>query len=519
MGANKNNVLSYIAIFLVVSVLLGLAFAPESVSSDSGLPHLIKLLHKPVVFVLIILIWCLSLIGLINQILRHKRIKEKEEVSFQEVTSSLVRPVRLYVVSDEASNISIRKLTDISEHLARIARRGDAGVVDMMDFIIFSALQVKASDIHLEPAFDNVVLKYRLDGVLHDVGEIPKNLLTRLISRLRVLANLTIFHRGKPQDGRIDVRSGSNNWDVRLSIMPTLHGEKAVLRLFESGDHGFEMSKLGMSREVYESLSEILLKPQGTILLTGPTGSGKTTTIYAAIRHILENKAQTTNIITIEDPIECEIMGINQIQVNPKRDLTFSSSLRSMLRQDPDVIMVGEIRDFETAKIATQAGMTGHLIISSIHANSSVGVFNRLIEMGIEPFLVASSVTGILSQRLVRRNCPHCREPAMPSLKTIKALGIPLDENMRFMKGKGCEACQYRGYKGRIGVFEFLKVTMEIKDALQRKVSTTELFNIARKHGLITLKEDGLEKVRKGIIDLDELSRVVDLAEPGEVVF
>ncbi len=265
----------------------------------------------------------------------------------------------------------------------------------------------------------------------------------------------------------------------------------------------------GCRKAHFEQLTEILLKPQGTLILTGPTGSGKTTTIYSSVRYILQNRGETTNIVTIEDPIEREIHGVNQTQVNTKRELTFSTGLRSILRQDPDVIVVGEVRDHETAEICIQASLTGHLVISTIHADSAVGVFNRLIDMGIEPFLVASSVSGIVSQRLLRRNCPHCLEPIVPSLKALKQLGIRPDQSIRFVRGRGCEQCDFRGYRGRIGVFEVLQPGHRLREALQGKVSTGELHRIAQEDGMVTLLEDGMTKVIDGMVDVEELVRVL----------
>ncbi|MBN1550951.1 type II/IV secretion system protein [bacterium] len=475
-------------------------------NAQSGILH--SSFYFLVLFFMLILT-VLSIAGLICAILQIKRMQKISDKKFDDTIGNVVKPVRLYTVAEDFNPLAMPNLIDVSSRLSQIARKGESGVVELLDYTVLAALQSRASDIHIEPSFNKVTIKYRLDGVLHDVVEVPRDLLNRIISRLRVLANLTIYHRGKPQDGRLDIRAGQRNFDMRLSIMPTLHGEKSVVRLFESSQQGYDLSSLGLNPRMLEEFHDLLMKPQGSVFLTGPTGSGKTTTMYAAIKHIIEQRGETTNIVTIEDPIEREIMGVNQTQVNPKRDLTFASGLRSILRQDPDVIMVGEVRDPETAQIVTQAGLTGHLVISSIHAESSVGIFNRLIDMGIEPFLVASSVTGVLAQRLVRKNCPYCSEPDMPSLKSLKLLGIPPDESNFFKKGRGCAKCQNRGYLGRIGIFELLTVTNELREALQKKISTINLMEYAVKYGFVTLKEDGLDKVRRGYIHIDELVRVI----------
>ncbi len=499
----------YIGSILVISIGLVFAFTQTNMSPETFYGKLFDVINHPITKAMLVIFLILSLAGLISTITHKIRMSNAAKKSIQNSTDSIVRPIRLYTLDQGNISIPITNLGEVTDLITQLTRRGEKGIIDLVDQILMCAIRSRASDIHIEPGFDAVLVKYRLDGVLNDVCEIPKDLMTRIVSRLRVLSNLTIYERGKPQDGRLDLRIGNRNYDVRLSLLPTLHGDKTVIRLFESGDHKFDLVLLGMEPETYESYTDLLLRPQGTIFLTGPTGSGKTTTIYSAIKFILENRGETTNIVTIEDPIECEIPGINQTQVNPKRDLTFASGLRSILRQDPDVIVVGEVRDLETAEICTQAGLTGHLVVSTIHADSAVGVFNRLIDMGIEPFLVASSVSGILSQRLVRRNCLHCIQPVVPSLKALKYFNIPANADIKFMKGKGCEQCHGRGYLGRVGVFELLVINQTVRDALQQKVSTSNLMEIARQQGLRTLRDDGLAKVRAGLVDIEELARVL----------
>ncbi len=508
-GNDDKDVAVFIAAVLVISFAIAFAFTYTSVRPDDILTQIQAVLRHPLVFSLMIIILLVTLAGSVGKIMHRIRMKEAGKKSLDDAVEMTIHPVRLYTLDEEQIAIPITDLSIVSDGILQLTRRGERGITDLVDQIMVGAIRSRSSDIHIEPGFDMTLIKYRLDGVLHDVGEVPKDLLPRLVSRLRVLANVTIYERGKPQDGRIDMKIGNRQYDVRLSILPTLHGDKSVIRLFESGDHRFDLGLLGLDSETKDIYTDLLLRPQGTIFLTGPTGSGKTTTIYSAIRYILENRGETTNIVTIEDPIECEITGINQTQVNPKRELTFGTGLRSILRQDPDVIVVGEVRDLETAEICTQAGLTGHLVISTIHADSSVGVFNRLIDMGIEPFLVASSICGIMAQRLVRRNCPHCSEPTMPSLKALKHLNIPSNADYKYMKGIGCDQCHGKGYLGRIGVFELLTLNQRIRDALQQKVSTSNLMAIAAEEGLRSLRADGLEKVRTGQVDIEELARVL----------
>ncbi|HPQ39201.1 MAG TPA: ATPase, T2SS/T4P/T4SS family [bacterium] len=505
----RNDLAPYVAAALVLGVALVFAVTHAGVSPYGFINKLHAFFSHPITVILLVVILCAVLIGLASQMIRQSTRKKSTQEKLRQYQENLIKPIRVYDLSRDPNDIPQLKMNDVPAKLAQLSRRGDQGVPDLVDAIIGYALQLKVSDVHLESTSDLAMIRYRRDGILNDVGQIPMSLIGRISSRLRVLANLTIYEKGKPQDGRIEMRWGQTTYDIRISFLPTLHGDKVVIRLFESGEHQFELKNLGLLPESYEILSDLLLRPQGTLFLTGPTGSGKTTTIYSAIRFILQHRGETTNIVTIEDPIEREISGVNQTQVNPKRDLTFATGLRSILRQDPDVIVVGEVRDQETAEICTQAGLTGHLVISTIHADSAVGVFNRLIDMGIEPFLVASSICGIVSQRLVKRNCPHCREPAVPPLRAMKSLGIRPDEAIEFMKGRGCEQCEYRGYKGRIGVFEILQPTQVLKDALQRKVSTGDLQRIAQSEGLITLHSDGLQKVREGLVDVEELARVL----------
>lgn len=496
------------AVALVCALIFGMSFDGFSAGSFLGKFH--NAISQPVTLIIMAAVLVIIILMLITNSIRATKTAQSNREKLQEHQKSMLNPLRVYHISSaDVEKKFTAPLREIPSRLLKLTRRGDQGIPDLVDAIMGFAISNRTSDIHMEPSPEITVVRYRQDGVLSDVGEIPTALYLRVCSRLRVLANLTIYEKGKPQDGRIEVKLDDHTFDVRISFLPTLHGDKIVIRLFESGEHQFNLKYLGLSEDGYEMLSDLLLRPQGTLFLTGPTGSGKTTTIYSSLRYILTHRGERTNIVTIEDPIEREIQGVNQTQVNLKRDLTFAAGLRSILRQDPDVIVVGEIRDRETAEICNQAGLTGHLVISTIHADSAVGVFNRLIEMQIEPFLLASSVCGIISQRLVKRNCPHCSEPAVPSLKALKILNISPTENISFMKGKGCEKCNFRGSKGRIGIYEMLIPSKKLKDAIQAKARTDELHRIAQEDGMTNLRGDGLEKVRAGILDVEELARVL----------
>ncbi len=505
--SSRNSIPALLISVLALALGLGFAFLHTDLSSISWIGKIHAVLSHFFVRIILAFLLTTATIATLAAIFQALKTKKAAKERLRQRYEDVILPIRVYNLDSHSADFSNVRLNAVPARLAQLSRRGDKAVPDLVDGIICYAIMNRTSDIHIEPSSIKAIIKYRMDGVLNEVGQIPKHLMARVSSRLRVLANLTIYEKGTPQDGRIEIRWNNKNYDFRLSFLPTLHGDKIVIRLFEAGEHDFNLKNLGLSPDVLDRFSSLLLNTQGTVMLTGPTGSGKTTTIYSAIRYIIQNRGDTTNIVTIEDPVEREIFGVNQTQVNPKRDLTFANGLRSILRQDPDVIVVGEIRDRETAEICTQAGLTGHLVISTIHADSAVGVFNRLIEMGIEPFLVASSITGILSQRLLRRNCPHCLEPIVPSLNTLKILGIRPEEKIRFVRGRGCDKCDYKGYKGRIGVFELLQPSQRLKEALQAKISTSELFQLARRDGMKTILEDGLQKVIEGLVDVEDLAR------------
>ena len=384
-------------------------------------------------------------------------------------------------------------------------------IPDLLDYIIVQSHNLGASDLHITPLPTNINIEIRLDGLLYDVCVLPKKFQMPLSRRLKILARLDVFARKKPQDGHIGEVAGQDV-DIRLSTLPVAHGEKAVLR-FLSGMRGLlDLDQLGLREESLARYREVCDRPQGLIVLTGPTGSGKTTTIYASLRELKDRRRSSLNIVTIEDPIETELSTLSQTQVDEASGLTFAKGLRSILRQDPDVIMVGEIRDSETAQIAIQAGLTGHLIFSSLHADSAAGVFNRLINMGVEPFLVSSSSAAVLSQRLVRQLCHRCRQPTpVPDhqRQQLERLGVTLDTDEGFWVGVGCDACLGKGDTGRTGLFELLVVDDEIRSELIKGVPTHVLRAMAREKGMRSLLDDGLEKARRGDVSLAEVLRVV----------
>ncbi len=507
--SSRNNIPALVISILVLSFGLTFGVVVGEVPTHTIIGTINEYMALPWVRNILLILMVLTIVLLISAIIQTFKTKQEARDRLRQRHEDIVKPVRIYDLGDEYATTGPIRLSEVPGRISQLCRRGDKCVPDLVDCVICNAILTRSSDIHLEPSSHLATVKYRQDGILNDVGQIPRDLMVRLSSRLRVLANLTIYEKGKPQDGRIEIKWSKKIYDVRISFMPTLHGDKIVIRLFDSGEHDFNLIKLGFSDEQFEQISSFLLKPQGILILTGPTGSGKTTTIYSAIRYVLHKRGETTNIVTIEDPIEREVTGINQTQVNPKRDLTFASGLRSILRQDPDVIVVGEVRDRETAEICSQAGLTGHLVISTIHADSAAGVYNRLIEMKIEPFLIASSIIGIVSQRLLKRNCPYCLTPVVPSINTLKLLQIDPQEHIRFVRGRGCEKCDYKGYKGRIGIFEILKPGDRLKQALQTKKSTGELHQIAIDDGMKTIMEDGIEKVKAGLVDVEELVQIL----------
>lgn len=381
----------------------------------------------------------------------------------------------------------------------------EAPVVKVVNLLVIRAIRERASDVHLEPAEDHFGVRFRVDGVLRNINPLPKHLQGAVVSRIKILAKLDIAEKRKPQDGRIQVRLESRDIDLRVSTFPTVYGENVVIRILDKTSFLLGLPQLGFSKDELKRVDKVIRRPHGIILVTGPTGSGKTTSLYAILNAI---NATEKNIITIEDPIEYQLPLIRQSQVNPKAGLTFATGLRSILRQDPDIIMVGEIRDVETAEIAVHAALTGHLVFSTLHTNDAPGALTRLEDMGVEPFLISSSVIGIAAQRLVRVLCDKCKEKYHPEKELLKDLHITDDHKKTFYKPKGCSYCDEVGYKGRIGIFELLLVSEDIKKLILSKASSDEIKALARRQSMVTLWEAGLEKVREGITSLEEVVKV-----------
>lgn len=406
---------------------------------------------------------------------------------------------------DEARAVPLNKIE--MKILEALDRPNDSGIADAVDAIISQGSYHGASDLHLEPWAETLSLRYRIDGILQQIALIPRPHMAKLLARIKVLADLVVYRKDVPQDGRIDAEKTSCGRPMRVSAVPTVKGEKIVIRLLGDRQEIYRLDTLGFQPKVAAALRHIIVRSQGMVLLTGPSSSGKTTTIYALIREMMDLQKNTTNIVTIEDPVEYTLDRISQVQVNPHVEFTFASALRSILRQDPEVIMVGEIRDMETAQIATQAGLTGHFVISTIHSGTAAGVFTRLLDMGIEPFLVASSLSGVLAQRLVRLNCTHCTKPAEPGAVLLSHFEIK--GKKQFFKGKGCAKCQSIGYRGRASIGELLLVTPDLAEHVLDRPTTAQLHQTAVKGGMETLLEDGLKKALKGITTLEELVRVL----------
>ncbi len=407
-------------------------------------------------------------------------------------------------IDDEDPEVLFSEIEDTADLLDNTS---NAPVVRLVNLMFSQALRDNASDIHIEPFQHSLKIRQRLDGILHDMLSPPKHVQSSLISRIKIMARLNIAEKRLPQDGRIELKIADRDIDVRVSTLPTSFGERVVLRLLDKSSILLSMEELGMPKDRLQPFSEEIRKTGGIILVCGPTGSGKTTTLYAALSSI---NTTDINIITIEDPIEYQINGIGQMQVNPKINLTFASGLRSIVRQDPDVILVGEIRDTETAEIAIQSALTGHLVFSTLHTNDSASAVTRLRDMGIEPFLIASSVNAILAQRLVRIICPHCKEQYTPSHDELAKLGVCPKEGERVMvsRGRGCPSCHDTGYKGRSGIFEFLLMTKEMKSLVMKTADANQIKQAAIEGGMITLQQDGAMKVLQGITTIEEVYRV-----------
>ncbi len=398
--------------------------------------------------------------------------------------------------------------TELEEPRDLLDADDEAPIIRLVNSLLFQAVKDRASDIHIEPFERDLTVRFRIDGILYDIISPPKRFQPVIISRVKVMAGLNIAEKRLPQDGRIRIKLAGKDVDIRVSTVPTAFGERVVMRLLDRSATLLQLNELGLVGQKHETVSHLIQQPHGIILVTGPTGSGKTTTLYAAL-----SKINTTdkNIITIEDPIEYQLHGIGQIQVNPKIDLTFANGLRSILRQDPDVIMVGEIRDVETAKIAIQAALTGHLVFSTLHTNDACGAITRLLDMGTEPFLVSSSVIAVMAQRLVRRVCTTCRVPYRPSIEELRQLGLSadrLDDATVFRPGPGCTDCKQTGYRGRTGIHELLVIDDEVRALIMKAADAATIRRAAQAKGMNSLREDGADKLLAGITTVEEILRV-----------
>ncbi len=378
----------------------------------------------------------------------------------------------------------------------------DAPIIRLINALITESIKKNASDIHIEPFETRLSVRFRVDGILQEILEPPRQIASLLVSRIKVMAKLDIAEKRLPQDGRISIKIAGRPIDIRVSTLPSGHGERVVLRILDKQAGRLDLNHLGMSDSTRKSLSKLIEKPHGIILVTGPTGSGKTTSLYAMLSQLNDSQR---NILTVEDPIEYDLDGIGQTPVNTKVDMTFAKGLRAILRQDPDVVMVGEIRDAETAQIAVQASLTGHLVLSTLHTNSATGAITRLIDMGIEPFLLSSSLLGVLSQRLVRQLCPSCKKPHEVSAADINLYG--LDDSKSLHQSAGCEACLHMGFKGRQGIYELLTVNDELSRMIHDGTSQQDMENYAYRQ-TSSIRADGLNKVYQGLTTLNEVIRV-----------
>jgi len=418
-------------------------------------------------------------------------------------------------ISESETDDLISKIDETADLLDETS---DAPIIKLVNLILSGALKDRASDIHIEPYSGNLKIRYRIDGILYDILTLPRRIESPLVSRVKIMSKLNIAEKRLPQDGRIEIKIADRSVDIRVSIIPTAFGERVVLRLLDKTANMLMLSDLGMHDERIKLFNKLIKSPYGIILVTGPTGSGKTTTLYAALSTI--NRPEI-NIITIEDPIEYQIDGIGQIQVNPKIDLTFAAGLRSIVRQDPDVILIGEIRDRETAEIAIQSSLTGHLVFSTLHTNDAASAVTRLIDMGIEPFLVTSSIVAIIAQRLVRVLCPHCKETYLPDHESLANLGMDKSilAHHTFFRKKGCNMCMQTGFRGRTAIFEILVVDDEIKKLVLKTSDANQINELALKQGMITLQQDGILKVLSGITTIEEVLRVTrSLSRANDIV-
>ena len=399
----------------------------------------------------------------------------------------------------------IIELEEDDDDTLDVSNLENAPIVKMVNILLQKAIATRSSDIHIEPQEDLVLIRFRIDGQLVQIMSYDKKILPSLVARIKIMSGLNIAEKRIPQDGRIGMKLHGKEYDMRVSVLPTMFGEKIVIRIADK--EGFNVSKqdLGFFEDDMEKFDEIISNPHGIVLVTGPTGSGKSTTLYTALKELCK---PNVNILTVEDPVESTIRGINQVQVNVKAGLTFALALRSFLRQDPDIIMVGEIRDSETAEIATRAAITGHLVFSTLHTNDAASSVTRMIDMGIEPFLLSSSLVGLIAQRLVRRLCTNCKEPMEIDDNIRNILNLQEDEEVTVYKAKGCEQCNDMGYKGRIAVYEILKVNREIRELISKNANSDVIKDMAIKHDMKTLRMNCARLVKNGTTTIEEMMRI-----------
>ena len=436
--------------------------------------------------------------------------------------SSIIHAIEEYLGSDQT--LEIEKVYDEliaegqefeldmeegigADQEVNIEQASEAPIIRLVNRLILNAVETRASDIHFEPFEHEFKVRYRIDGVLHEVESPPGRLQAAIISRVKIMAKLDIAERRLPQDGRIKLKVSDKEIDFRVSTLPTLFGESLVMRILDRESLILDLEKVGFPKELLDEYRELVAQPYGMILVTGPTGSGKTSTLYTTLAKI---NSPEKKIITLEEPVEYQLSGVNQIQVNPKIGMSFANGLRSIVRQDPDIILVGEIRDRETAEIAIQSALTGHLLFSTLHTNDAAGAVTRLLDMKVEHFLLSSTLLGVLAQRLVRVICPDCKEVIEPEERLVRSMGISRDQaaDTRFYAGRGCESCRGTGFKGRTAIFEYLAVDDHIRREIMARSNTERIKDVAIERGMTVLRQDGWRKVREGITTIQEVLRV-----------
>jgi type IV pilus assembly protein PilB len=443
-----------------------------------------------------------------------RAMAKKDVVTVVATKSDVVNAIgRLYRLEQAAETLAEEASAEIADQesvdVDASGSAEDAPIIKLVNLLITQAVNDRASDIHVEPGERSLRVRYRIDGVLHEVMTPPKSVQSGITSRLKIMAEINIAERRLPQDGRIGVTVQGKQIDIRVATLPTVHGEKIVMRILDKSSVLLTLSDLGFLPDTFDRYEESYKKPYGCILVTGPTGSGKSTTLYGTLNVL--NKPHV-NIITVEDPVEYRLAGINQIQTNVKAGLTFASALRSILRSDPDIVLIGEIRDRETAQIAVESALTGHLVLSTLHTNDAPSALTRLIEMGIEPFLVASAIDCVLAQRLARRLCDKCKEEYEPTEEELTAVRFPFDSDNglpKIFRPAGCSSCGKTGYRGRLAVHEVMTVTEEVERLVAEKASAEDIGRMARTQGMNPLRDDGMEKVLQGVTSIEEILRII----------